>query len=188
MTPPPVGLLYYALAATLLTAPEKDPAPRWGTDPAVMAMIQDLAVGLELIDKRETKYILDNVLNYDKDLLVLRDRFAELHDAPLVSDVSRFPNRDYCNDAINFNRHYLQYITGKKGAWRYLDEEIKEVEKETEGLYAPWDRLRDATAEVYYIQVRKKALKELRKMIGDEAFSAGRMPPFVPVQRFSSLD
>ena len=57
---------------------------------------------------------------------------------------------------------------------------------ETDRLFRAWDAVRDARCEFYYTTVRRHALKNLREMIGDDAFAAGELPPYVPEWRFQS--
>ncbi|MBN9119836.1 MAG: hypothetical protein J0I06_11865 [Planctomycetes bacterium] len=53
-------------------------------------------------------------------------------------------------------------------------------------LYRQWDAVRDAQCDFYYVTVRRAALKKLRDEIGEDEFSTGHMPHYVPDWRFAS--
>ena len=54
-------------------------------------------------------------------------------------------------------------------------------------ICAVWDAVRDANCEVYYSPVRRAALLRLRGLLGDAEYVAGRLPPRVPVWRFTEI-
>ncbi len=65
-----------------------------------------------------------------------------------------------------------------RGEW------LRATIQETDRLYQVWDKVRDARCDYYYVTVRRTALKDLRALIGDQAYYAGDLPPCVPLWRF----
>jgi hypothetical protein len=174
------------LAAALLSVPpgtpEEPPTPdRW---PAVQEAIHKTAIRLEILDERETRYVLARVEDFEADLDLLRRRNQELHDAPPLADAARFPGRDAVNQLIQFNRTYRTFLEGRQ-TWEADRAEVIGVAlAETDRLYRVWDAVRDARCEFYYVTVRRQALKRLRDGLGDTAYETADLPPHVPAWRF----
>jgi hypothetical protein len=176
------------LAVSLLTAPvgtpeQTPPEDNWV---AVRDAIHKTAVDWEIMDPRETRYVMATRDDFETDLNLLRKRYAELNDAPRLTECQRLPDRRMVNELIRFNRAYRKYLEERQ-AW-----EVDRVDlfstaiQETDRLYRQWDAIRDAQCDFYYVTVRRAALKKLREAIGDEAFSTGQMPHYVPDWRFAS--
>jgi hypothetical protein len=176
------------LAATLLTAPvgtpeQPPPEDRWIT---VRDAVHQTAVAWELMDPRETRYIMATRGDFEADLNLLRKRYADLADAPRLSECRRLPDRQMVNELIKFNRAYRKNLEERQ-AWESDRADLFHAAiQETDRLYRQWDAVRDAQTDFYYVTVRRTALKKLRDAIGTDAFTAGRMPPYVPEWRFAS--
>lgn len=175
------------LAATLLTAPpgtpEQAPAPeQWA---AVQAAIHQTAVEWEILDARETRYVMARVEDFEADLELLRRRYAELRDAPKLADAARFPDRRTVNDLIRFNRAYRKHLETRQVWEADRADAIRAAVLETDRLYRVWDAVRDARCEFYYVTVRRQALKKLQETVGDDAYARGELPPYVPEWRFT---
>jgi hypothetical protein len=174
------------LAATLLTAPPGTPEPAPDADrwPALQAAIHQTAVEWEILDSRETRYVLSRPEDFEADLNLLRRRYAELADAPKLADGTRFPDRRTVNDLIRFNRAYRKHLETRQVWEADRADAIRTAVTETDRLYRVWDAVRDARCEFYYVTVRRQALKKLKEMIGDDAYALGELPPYVPEWRF----
>ncbi|HEX4609561.1 MAG TPA: hypothetical protein VH092_15285 [Urbifossiella sp.] len=174
------------LATALLAAPpgtpEGSPTPdRW---PAIQEALHKTAIQLEILDERETRYVLARAEDYETDLDLLRRRYQELRDAPRLSDADRFPARDAVNQMIQFNRTYRHFLEGRQ-TWEADRADVIGVAlAETDRLYKVWDAVRDARCEFYYVTVRRQALKRLRESVGETAYGAVELPPHVPAWRF----
>jgi hypothetical protein len=177
------------LAAALLTAlpgtPEQPPTPeRW---PAVQKAIHQTAIEWEILDPRETRYVLARLEDYQGDLDILRRRHVELADAPRVFDSCRLPDRETVNEFIRFNRAYRQHLEVRQ-AWESDRADVIGIALvETDRLYRVWDAARDARCDFYYVTVRRQALKRLQNLLGPEAYALGELPPYVPEWRFSGV-
>jgi len=174
------------VAAALLTAPagtpELPPPPdRW---PAVQQALHTTALRLEILDERETRYVLSRLDDFECDLDLLRRRYADLRDAPRLADADRLPVRDVVAQLIQFNRTYRQHLELRQ-AWEADRADVIGVAvAETDRLYKVWDAVRDARCEFYYVTVRRQALKRLRESLGEAAYEATDLPPHVPAWRF----
>lgn len=178
--------LAYLLAATLLTTPpdtsEAMPSPEdW---PVLQEALQTLAIEWELLDPRETRYVLARLEDFEENLNLLRRRYQELQDAPRLADGQRFPDRGTVNDLLAFNRAYRRYLDARQPLDQDRCENLRVALKETDYLYQVWDAVRDARCEYYYVTVRRQALKRLRDMLGQESYAGGQLPPYVPLWRF----
>jgi hypothetical protein len=175
------------LAATLLAAPAGTPEhvpseERW---PVVRDAIHKTAIEWELMDPREAPYILAARDDFTGDLNLLRKRYADLHDAPRVAESQRLPDRHTISELIKFNRAYRKYLE-RRLAWEPdRADRIHEAIREIDLLHGQWDAIRDARCDFYYVTVRRAALMRLRDTIGDDAFAAGTMPPYVPEWLFA---
>lgn len=175
------------LAVALITSPElpKDVQP----DVVLLKSMQSVALSMELMDKRECRYVLSNKEDFDADLKLMHRRYEELGDAPPLCDAIRFPERSLCNELIQQNRVYRQWLDarnqlGSSLAGDYIHDAIRECDI----LYQAWDTVRDAQCGYYYVTVRRQALKKLRDQLGYPNYYAGFMPPHVPVWRFRRIE
>jgi hypothetical protein len=182
--------LDYVLAVALLTsgAPNADaPVSTQGLT-SVRPALQALAVSKEVLDARETRYVLTQPGEFGNDLKLLRRRYCELTDAPPLEDCFRFPDRATINDLLAFNRAYRQHLDNRQALEQTFWWELREAVQETERLYQIWDTVRDARCDYYYVTVRRQALKKLRETLGEDAYWTGTLPPHVPVWRFARID
>ena len=177
------------LAAALLTAPvgtpeQTPPEDRWT---AMRDAVHQTAVAWEIMDSRETRYVMATRDDFEPDLNLLRKRYAELADAPKLSDCHRLPDRRTVNELIKFNRAFRKHLEERQVWESDRADVLHEAMQETDRLYRQWDAIRDAQCDFYYVTVRRAALKKLREALGADAFNAGRMPPYVPEWRFASV-
>jgi hypothetical protein len=174
------------LAAALLTAPvgtpEQTPTEeRWTT---VRDAIHKTAIEWELMDPRETRYVLAGRDDFEPDLNLLRKRYTDLVDAPKLVECQRLPDRRTVSELLKFNRAYRKHLEEREVWETDRSDVLQAAIQETDRLYRVWDSIRDAQCDFYYVTVRRTALKKIRDSIGAEAFSTGHMPPYVPDWRF----
>lgn len=176
------------LAAALLSAPAGTPertpaAERW--EP-VRAALHKTAVAWEIMDPRETRYLMAARDDFEPDLNLLRQRFADLADAPKIVECRRLPDRHTVNELIRFNREFRTHLEQRE-AWESDRADLfHQAMRETDQFYRQWDAVRDAQCDFYYVTVRRTALKKLRDALGADAFATGALPSYVPVWRFAS--
>jgi hypothetical protein len=179
----------YFLALNLLTAPPEAAMQgdlRHGD--AFRVTLQRVCIHLEILDRREVRYVLMRREEYTSDLNLLRRRYQDLVDAPSLHDCERFPSREAINELLSFNRAYRQYLGSRQPVDLARWWEFRIALQETDHLYHIWDTLRDARCPYYYVTVRRRALKKLREVLGDDAYYKGQLPPHVPFWRFQEID
>jgi len=181
-------MLSYILAAALLVG---DPDETHHVDPELFHLVnfaaQQIALEWEIIDPREVRWVLTRSEDFHSDLRMLRNRNRDLWDAPSAADALRFPDRASINELLSFNRGYRQHVDVAMAGFPHRYWEFKAVLQETDHLYKVWDLVRDARCEYYYITVQRRALKDLRELIGMEAYYRGNLPPHVPLWRFQQI-
>jgi hypothetical protein len=175
------------LAAALLTAPVNTPeqTPAEENWPAVRDALHKTAVDWEIMDPRETRYVLAAREDFEPDLNLLRKRYGELADAPKLADARRLPDRRTVNELIRFNRAYRKTLEERMVWEADRCDLFCAAMQETDRMYRQWDAVRDAQCDFYYVTVRRAALKRLRDAIGADAFATGHMPHYVPEWRFT---
>jgi len=171
----PLNLL---IAAVCITTDAKFDAP-----PCPLSAFRAVAVQWELMDADEWPFRHPEY--FPQNLECIQERYRGLLDAPPAIDAERFPSRDFCCEMAAFNRTYLAHLEQlrlvSKADW------IREAMTETEELYRAWDLARDAVSG-YAPYYRRRALCDLRDLIGPHAYYAGCLPCPVPVWRFQRTD
>jgi hypothetical protein len=184
-------LYNFILAAALLTgkspADLQNPAELKELFPALRPALVALALDLEILDPRETRYVLANAEDAASDVQMLRRRFQELGDAPRVAEALRFPERTVINELLAFNRAYRNHVEVRQPLEMGNGGYLRTAQREVDYLYQVWDTVRDARCEYYYVTVRRQALKRLKDMLGDDAYYQGQLPSHVPVWRFEPI-
>jgi hypothetical protein len=179
--------MWPTVAYLLLTASFEGDVPQTlAPSESLRIALQTVAIELEIMDPREARWVLTRPEDFQADVRMLRRRYQELADAPLVVDAWRFPDRDTVNQCLAFNRAYRQNVEAQ---WAPAREwETGEALGEVDRLYRIWDSVRDAQGDYYYITARRAALKSLRDTIGAEAYARGDLPCHVPLHRFRVVD
>jgi hypothetical protein len=172
------------LSAPVGTPEQVPPPERWVV---VKDSIQQIALEWEILDNRETRYVLTHREDFQADLDFLRKRRSELADAPKLAEANRLPDRRVTNDYIQFNRAYRKTLETRLVWEADRAERIGEVLRETDRLYKLWDAIREAKSDFHYVTYRRQALKKLKEGMGTEAFLTGELPPYVPEWRFTSM-
>lgn len=149
--------------------------------------IRSVSIEWEILDKQETHFIMHekgDIIDFYHSLLILRQRYIDLQDAPMLMDHSRFwINREKIDDLLLRNRSYNTYLETILLVNRDRSDLIIEVKRDNQNLHDLWDILRDAKCEYYSICARRKALKKLREKLENDYWT-GTMPPHIPIWRF----
>lgn len=175
---------FFAAFFLLTTPPGVTEAPppddRWAE---IRDGVRDLAIKWELLDPRETHYLLARREEFSVDINLLRRRYQELKDAPRLADADRLPPKSVAEDMVKANRAFHAVIKDRRAFELDRAEMLNTVLYETDQLYRVWDAVRDARCDFYYVAARRQALRKLRNAIGEEAYSAAQLPPSTPVWR-----
>lgn len=178
------------LAVALLTAPgddftAADLMPWLGV---LRPALTDVAIHFEVLDPRETRYMLARDEDVATDLNLLRRRARDLLGGPPANDVCRFPGLGVIPDLLTANRAYRRYLEARQLVELSHALSLREALCETDQLYRIWDTLREARGEHQPVPQRRLALVRLRRLVGETAYYAGSLPPSVPVWRFTRID
>jgi hypothetical protein len=178
------------LAMVLLVAPPGSPAPEVTAEefPTLQAALHQCGVDWEILDPRETKYVLTRLEDFQADLDLLRKRYHDLKDVPRVSDSVRFPERTAVNEMLSFNRQFRKHLESTSLIESHRANYFGQAMQETDRLYQIWDSVRDARCDFYYVTVRRQAMKKLKMLIGNEAYFSGELPPYIPTWRFQEMN
>jgi hypothetical protein len=180
----------YLLAAMLLQGTEipslQDPklTPAWHA--LVGKPMMHLALSYELLDPREVRYVLAKSDEFISDVRMLQRRAHDLHQAPMLHDAARFPERTIVNELLLFNRAYRQHLENCLPLYPN-NADMRAAKEEVEQLYQIWDCVRDARCEYYYVHIRRQALKRLHDMLGETDYQQANLPPHVPYWRFTHV-
>jgi hypothetical protein len=106
------------------------------------------------------------------------------------ADVARWPTPALAQGRIDFAQARLAYVRERK-RWDVLNrEDLEEEARELDRAITAWqaavwpgEQLRCG-----YPDVSALHLEELRKLLGEEAYRAGRLPPLPDVARFANAD
>jgi len=176
----------YLLAFVLLSTPPdaglcRSLAP---VADAVRPAILEIAVALELLDRREVGALWAEIDGPGNELRVLQGRFTTLRSAPPLSECARFPSPQTTSQFIAANRAYRASLEARLIVDQVHARDLRAAITETDQLHEVWRLLADAQYEGYFVSARRDALLRIRNVIGLDAFCRPQMPPHLPVWRF----
>lgn len=185
----------WLLAAMLITTPVPEETPEVlgkifpvELNGELSESVQKLALEWEILDPREARYVMNythDIKEFYNDLLVLRNRYQLLKDAPPLIECERWPPHAHLTERLTFNRQYRRYIGTCMTSDPIQASLYRVILKETDDIYKIWDRVRDCRCEYYYITVRRLALKDLKDWLENEDYCTGTLPMHVPLWRFT---
>lgn len=152
--------------------------------PHITYNVKAIAYAWELMDHKEDDYFFIYEEKFTEDLFILQTRRKDLVGAPAARDLALLPDLDMIYSGIQFNRAYKEEIEHQRYFRAYKDFWYECTLSETEELYFIWKLAEQAKADYYSIATRRKALAELRDLIGKSNFYGRNFPPFVPLWRF----
>lgn len=120
-------------------------------------------------------------------LLLAAAAFAQDCQPPLT-DLARFPPQELCWGQVRFADRHLAWLEDRGRLGLMTGEELVAVKEDALWCRRCWDELDSAGRAFYPEESRRAALGRLRRLLGDGAYLAGRMPPPVPLWRFGRAD
>ena len=131
-----MALSEFILSAMLLLSPlEMSDSEKSFQDEADLSpFVQAIALNFEILDPREHQYILLRSSDFQSDVKLLKKRYNELYDAPLVFDSMRFPDRLVIQEMLGFNRAYRHHLSARVHLEPAFGEDLHAVIKETDQL------------------------------------------------------
>ena len=148
--------------------------------------IKSLALQMEILDQREVRYVLSKPDEFVSDMNMIRRRWEDLKNTPMLSLSAILPDRSMVNELLLFNRAYKQHIENCLVLYPN-DRALRETKEEIELCYQFWDAIRDARCEYYYTHIRRQALGRILKFITIDDLAKGDLPPHVPLWRFTAI-
>lgn len=112
---------------------------------------------------------------------MFRDNLAELLHLPPLDDALLFPRPKELRESRALNRNYRKLLCDRKLFDAFNEETIDDAICDLDQLYLVYDYVLDANTQ-HSALYRRRALHDLRKLIGYEAYYSGRLPPPVPLQ------
>src|SRR5215471_6331223 len=93
-------ILAGALLVGSAPADLQTPAATQSVFPTMRFALLGLSLEWEILDPRETRYVLTRADDLGSDLKMLQRRYQELMDAPPLADAQRFPDRAVVNELL----------------------------------------------------------------------------------------
>ena len=140
----------------------------------IAPVLRSVAVEMEILDPRETRYVFVDVSDFQENLDMVRRRWWELRGVGYLDRVAELPGGRVAGEACVFNRAYRRFLDDCRVLYPDGLDDVGEVIRETEALYTIWDSIRDARNEFLYVSTRREALKRIPETI----------PFCVPLWRF----
>jgi len=123
--------------------------------------------------------------------LMLALGFTPVDDRPQVEDVNRIPNMEMCQGTLALCEQYLDWVQvmnpGNNMRWT-------EAEAEVRKSYYIWLKLTSINSVVAsgihgegHIEEIRNELFELREMMGDADYYAGKFPPPIPLKYLQEI-
>lgn len=141
--------------------------------------------------KPSDEYTLKSTNNQESkmnDLVIIKQKYLELLDAPRIEEGGVFPyNKEQVSDYLAFNYKFQTYINDYSCLNLDRARKCEIIKRETEYLYTVWNCLDTYYWDYASIYAKRVALKKLKQEIGEEAFKKGEMPPNVPYWRFNQI-
>ena len=166
------------LTALLILSPITPPVPHKAPAPAWQAL-KRVALRLEVVGPGEL-WIDD----YRSEVGYVRTHWRELADAPPLADAYWLPPAAVAREWRCFNLRYQQGVQQRRAAEAHHREEWSDALQEAEQICEILFLVETAASPNKSWVCRRQALRQLRELLGPEAYAAGRLPPCVPLWRF----
>jgi hypothetical protein len=141
--------------------------------------LKEIALRTELVGPHE-RWITD----FRSELAYVRRHGRELANAPPISDALWLPSPAVAQECRRFNLSYQRCLELRRQVALHHQDQCSDALREAQFLGDVWRRVETATSPTNSWVCRRRALQELRDLLGPEAYYTGRLPPCVPVWRF----
>lgn len=175
-------MVWYLYVACLILSPT-EPDVSSQQNPEIWEALKEISVGLELVGPHENW-----ASDFRSELRYVRHYWRTLNDAPTLGDCCVLPPAWLVQDLCRLNEQYQCHLQMQQVMYPHRADDFNEVLREAKKLHAVWDSVRRATGPNQAWAYRRRMLRQLKEMVGEEAYYAGRLPPSVPLWRFQSLD
>lgn len=162
------------------------PPTSFGDSRQMLCAVQIEAINMQILGQYEKTYILSDPLSFEDDVVLIRRRYQEIKDAPLISDLNYFPDKHYISKCINFNKAYTENMLQKQMVNLHHREEYQDIIDENKRLLVIYEKVSDCYNS-YNVYHQRMALKDLRCLIGEENFYNGKLPEYVTFWSFTDV-
>jgi hypothetical protein len=146
---------------------------------AVRAALLVAMVDAELMEAGETGAYISGS-NYYYGLEHLRERWRDLEAAPAVCEAGRFPSWSVLEAWVQLNYRVREALAERQKVDAANWDELRAAIAEMSRVGAALQLAARAASPLHAAACRRRALRDLREMIGPEAFYSGRLPSPVP--------
>jgi hypothetical protein len=162
----------------------------WPVEPAVSsqqcpeawAALKQISLDLELVGSHENW-----ASDFRSELRYVRHYWRTLQDAPRLGDCFCLPPNCVVADLCKLNEQYQCHLQMQQIIHAHNSDDLTEALREARHLYGVWDAVRRATAPNQAWAYRRRTLRQLREMLGDNAYYSGQLPPCVPLWQFQEI-
>lgn len=161
------------------------PEPIWNR--IILAIVSDIKTKLvkaEILDQREKNWYLVSNRDLLADTSFIMRRVVALRDHPLTSDLVIFHETN-ANHGVELCEAYRSHLASKITI--YTDW-ISAAKTESNQILDVYSKLKEASDLSRYILQRRIALSNLRDILGNEDYYAGRIPSPAPIWRFARVE
>lgn len=162
-------------------------------NPISMRSLRRVAVRLQLHSSRDIATDFESEIGISQnifvkpdefliDINIVRARLQECRDCPRIEMLCRF-DRGEIFRGLSVNRVYQEQLRRRMEFEHDRRDVLHEALIETRQIYAVYDRLDDAFRAPTTVYARQ-ALRDVRRMIGQEAFERGELPFCLPRWQF----
>lgn len=156
----------------------------------ILTEVSQWAIESELISEVDGDFFNQYIgmEGYIANCRILRERYEDLHNVPLAVDSYRFPPYSEVNELLLFNNEYTLHLKTQQIININRRDEYDVLIKESMRLESIWRAVSESRQEWQSNWQRRYNLKFVLDAIGPADYYAGKLPPHVPVWRFSNLD
>jgi hypothetical protein len=152
----------------------------------ILPHLRQIAIDQEILGPQEN--CLVNHRNYQDDIRLIRARVGMLKDCPSIADSYRYPPKEIIWEMKIANSKYQRFVEHRLATNPQEWWELDQILQETRLIHRLWDLAYNARSESLAMSYRREALREIRNLIGPEAYYEGYLPPCVPVWRLQPID
>lgn len=170
------------LVLLLVVSPFEPPASRQAPE-SLWQALRRVSFVLEIVGPHEHWRN-----DFHDELRYVRQHWRELADAPPWTDTLRLPPSSTATKYCSWNLAYQEYADGRRWMCRHRWDEYTVCLEEARQLYQIWKSVQEATDMSNNWVHQRRALRELRDLLGPDSYAAGWLPPPAPVWRFDLLE
>jgi hypothetical protein len=84
---------------------------------------------------------------------------------------------------VEFNERHQSWLADQELLYSHRADDFRALGEKTRWLHTVWSAAALVRSESTAPVFRRMALKRLRKLVGEEVYWSGRLPPWIPMSR-----